>query len=101
MVGSSKESDISVCGTKTLGLIDSGSMITSISESFYDSLKAKPPLRDITEFGLSVLGASGSQMPYKGYIEADISVPFLGKTTYILYPYLLSWIPNTIIRFQL
>ena len=57
-------------------------MITSISETFYDSLKLKPPLTGITEFGLSVLGASGSQLPYKGYIEADISVPFLGNTTY-------------------
>ena len=56
---------------------DSGSMITSISDSFYDSLKPQPPLRDITEFGLSVLGANGSHLPYKDYIEADISVPFL------------------------
>ena len=53
MVGSSNESEITVCGSKTLGLIDSGSMITFISESFYDSLKPQPPLRDITEFGLS------------------------------------------------
>ena len=34
MVGSSNESYIIINGVKTSGLIDSGSMITSISESF-------------------------------------------------------------------
>ena len=73
---------ILICGIKTVGLIDSGSMITSVSESFYDSLQPKPVLHDITEFGLSVTSANGTQLPFKGYIEADISVPSLGNNTF-------------------
>ena len=82
MVGSANEGDILICGIKTVGLIDSGSMITSVSESFYDSLQPKPVLHDITEFGLSVTSANGTQLPFKGYIEADISVPSLGNNTF-------------------
>lgn len=84
MVGSSNEGDIVICGVKTIGLIDSGSMITSVSESFYDSLQPQPVLHDISDFGLSVIGADGNQLPYKGYIEAEVSVPCLENNTFII-----------------
>ena len=45
MVGSANENLISICGVETRGLIDSGSMITSISESFYKSLNPIPELK--------------------------------------------------------
>jgi hypothetical protein len=51
-------------------------MVTSISEEFYQSLQPLPALHELTEFGLSVESATGADVPYKGYIEADISVPF-------------------------
>lgn len=58
-----------ISGVKTVGLIDTGSMVTSISESFYDSMNPQPPLLDLKDFNLSltVLGATGNQLPYKGY----------------------------------
>ncbi|MCG8048682.1 MAG: RNase H-like domain-containing protein, partial [Candidatus Thiodiazotropha endolucinida] len=80
MVGSANEGQISIQGVITSGLIDSGSMISSISETFYNSLDPLPELHDISEFGLSVVSAGGSQLPYKGYIEASISVPSLGNS---------------------
>ena len=82
MIGSSNEDNILICGVNTLGLLDSGSRITSISEAFYGTLDPKPTLHSITEFGLSVTCANGTELPYKGYIEADIVVPSLGNTTY-------------------
>ena len=82
MIGSSNEDNILICGVNTLGLLDSGSRITSISEAFYETLDPKPTLHSITEFGLSVTCANGTELPYKGYIEADIVVPSLGNTTY-------------------
>ena len=82
MVGSSNESYIIINGVKTSGLIDSGSMITSISESFYHSLNPLPELRNITEFGLSIQSAGGAKLPYKGYIEAEISAPFLSNSVF-------------------
>lgn len=84
MVGSSNKGDITICGVPTKGLIDSGSMITSISESFYNNLNPLPQSRDIKEFGLSVLSANGDQLPYKGYIEAEISIPSLGNNNFVI-----------------
>ena len=82
MIGSSNEDNILICSVNTLGLLDSGSRITSISEAFYETLDPKPILHSITEFGLSVTCDNGTELPYKGYIEADIVVPSLGNTLY-------------------
>ena len=51
LVGSANESEIVICGAKTSASIDTGSMITSISESFYDCMEHKPELHDISELG--------------------------------------------------
>ncbi|MCG8034660.1 MAG: DDE-type integrase/transposase/recombinase, partial [Candidatus Thiodiazotropha taylori] len=53
-----------------------------MSESFYQSLNPLPELKDLTEFGLSVQGAAGVELPYKGYIEAEISVPILSNSVF-------------------
>lgn len=82
MVGSANEGEINIFGVNTSGLIDSWSMVSSISETFYNSLEPLPELRNITEFGLSVRSAGGNKLPYKGYIEASVSVPSLGNKTY-------------------
>lgn len=84
LVGDSNVSSVTVSGVETSGLIDTGSMITSISEKFYQSLQPLPVLHDITEFGLSVESATGAHLPYKGYIEADISVPFLVDVSFCI-----------------
>ena len=77
MVGKSNETEISIEGVKTIGLIDSGSQITSVSELFYQAFEPKPLLHDVRELGVSVTSASGSQIPVKGYIEVNVSVPFM------------------------
>lgn len=57
-------------------------MITTISESFYKSMNPLPELHKITEFGLSVQGANGEELPFKGYIEAEISAPILSSSIF-------------------
>lgn len=52
-------------------------MITCISENCYKSLNPRPVLMDIKDFDLQVFGAGGSKLPYLGYVEADVSIPFL------------------------
>ena len=86
LVGSANESEILICGAKTSGLIDTGFMITSIAESFYDFMEHKPVLHDVSELGLSlsVIGAYGSKLPYKGFIEADIYVTSLGNASFVI-----------------
>ena len=80
MVGPANVGSIKICGTETTGLIDSGAMISSLSESFYRSMNPVPKLGDTKDFGidLSVYGANGSKLAYIGYIFADVSVPKLG-----------------------
>ena len=82
IVGSSNEGEISVNGLKTSGLIDTGYMITSVSEQFNNSMDPVPELHDLDEFGLSVQGATGKELPFKGCVEAEISVPFLSDSVF-------------------
>jgi len=58
-------------------LVDSGSMVTTVSESFYNSLEDKPSLNSIENLGLKVSIADGSALSYKGYIECTVIIPFL------------------------
>lgn len=57
-------------------------MITSVSERFCNSLDPVPELKDLTDFSLSIQGAAGIDLPYKGYIEAEISVPLLSNCVF-------------------
>lgn len=58
-----------------LALVDSGSMVSTISLSGYKTLIDKPELRDISSLEVSV--ADGSVLPYLGYIECCVSIPLL------------------------
>ena len=80
MVGPANVGKIIICGTETTGLVDSGSMVSSFSESFYKSMDPVPELGDTKDFGLdlAVYGPNGSRLVDCGYIVADISVPSLG-----------------------
>ena len=84
MIGPPNVAKIVICGSETNGLVDSGSQITSISESFYRSMDPLPELGDTRDSGidLEVYGANGSQLVYSGYIKADVSVPNLGSITH-------------------
>ena len=82
MVGHSNESNIIVNGEKTCALVDTGSMITCISEKFYHSLSHKPELRSIDDFDLKVFSAEGSSLPFSGYVEVELQVPFLSKESF-------------------
>ncbi len=77
LVGSSNEGNIFVQGQSVKALIDSGSMVTTISETFYNSLPDKPALKSIEDLGLKVSIADGSALKYLGYIECNIVIPFL------------------------
>ena len=52
-------------------------MITTISEDLYKSLTPLPQLNSLDDFNLKVEGAGGHNLPYCGYIECMIQVPFL------------------------
>ena len=74
MVGPSCTSSMIVNGVKTLGLLDSGSQVTVISESFYRKELQSLTLNKL-DANLQVTGAGGQSVPYLGYIVSPISMP--------------------------
>jgi len=75
MVGHANESSIILENQYVLALIDTGSMISTISESYYDNMENRPELKKIEDFNLDISGANGQEIPYKGYIEAEVRMP--------------------------
>ena len=68
---------------KTYALINSGSMITTISEDFYNLLRPLPQLQLLSKLdNFTVEGAGGHDLPHSGYIECTIEVPFLAKQSF-------------------
>ncbi|MEW8548759.1 MAG: hypothetical protein AB2693_35110 [Candidatus Thiodiazotropha sp.] len=49
MVGPANVGKITICGTETMGLIDTGLMVMSISKSFYKSMNPVPEFGDKLE----------------------------------------------------
>lgn len=73
MVGPAPEMSISVCGALTKGLLDTGSAVSTMSMSFFDSLYPQPALRNVNDLVVNI--ADGSTLPYHGYVEADFEIP--------------------------
>ena len=55
-------------------LLDTGSVVTTISEYYYKTMENKPELHSMDNFGIKVTAANGGMLPYTGYIEAEIEV---------------------------
>ena len=61
-------------------ILDTGSMVSTISESFFNKfLKSKFELHPDQSW-LKLRAANGLDIPYIGYIETDVVVPSSGKT---------------------
>ena len=74
VVGPVCETTINVDGIATTGLIDSGSQVTIISESFYRDYLKDRPIEQL-ESALGIMGAGGQTVPYLGVISVPISLP--------------------------
>ncbi|CAG2232180.1 unnamed protein product [Mytilus edulis] len=77
MIGLANESFIYINNTKCKALIDTGSMISTISEGMLNELTPPPELKSLDDFSLSISVAGGTTLPYLGYIEASIKVDFV------------------------
>lgn len=94
MVGHSNDCVLYIYGQKTNALIDTGSMVTCISENFYESLEHKPVIRDLQDFQLNVYGAGGNVLPFLGYIEAEVRIPCLTENPFFV-PVLVRKLSNS------
>ena len=76
LVGPANEADILIHNVQANALIDTGSMVTTISQSFYLSLPFRPQLLSLDDFGIDISIADGTTLDVLGYIETNISLPF-------------------------
>ena len=72
MVGSNNESVIVIEGIETKALLDTGSCVSTMCQSFYDEHLKHLPLNPVEDI-LRLECADGSFMPYTGYIQVQMS----------------------------
>ena len=73
LVGCINEAHIEINGIQAKALLDTGSCVCVVSRSFVDQHLQNLEIHKIYQL-LNIECADGSQLPYIGYIEADISV---------------------------
>jgi len=73
LVGNSNTIAVKVNNISAQALMDTGSQVTTISSAF---MSESLPLENISELSelITVKGAGGNILPYKGYVELDISI---------------------------
>ena len=62
---------------KTRALIDSGSMISTITGDFLDHLKPIPEILPLEKCDLDIKVADGFTLTYEEYVTVEVTVPFL------------------------
>ncbi|KAH3741842.1 hypothetical protein DPMN_048571 [Dreissena polymorpha] len=72
----------SLNGCLFTALIDSGSMVTTISENGLKSLSEKPQIIPLDTLGLKLSTADGSLLKYCGYVEGTICVPSMSNIAF-------------------
>lgn len=74
LVGPASTVEVTINGHLCQALLDSGSQVTIVFESWYSKNLDYVPIHPLT--GLSIWGLSSSSYPYKGYIVVDVTFPF-------------------------
>ena len=94
LVGKTNTEVIRINGVDCSALLDSGSVISSVSESFYkEHLADKLDLRPISEafpFGLHITSATEHQLNILGFVEVDVMFPGLFRPIPVLVTVLRS-----------
>ena len=76
LVGKENTSGIIIENTRATALVDTGSAISTVCESFVDNIIPKPHIYSLDEVNLEVKVADGRTLPYTGCIEATVKLPF-------------------------
>ena len=85
LVGQVNREMIELDGVKCWALIDSGSVVSSISEGFYTQHCTHIPLQDVESIcDLNLVGATGDQIDVLGFIEVEVKLPALCETIPVL-----------------
>lgn len=74
LVGVKCTAQISISGKEVGCLLDTGSQVTTVPQSFYEAHLSNHPLKSLENL-LEVEGANGQAVPYLGYIELALKFP--------------------------
>ena len=74
LIGPRCTAAVSIEGVQCESIFDSGSQVTTISETFHASYMSSLPIKPI-QCLLEIEGAGGQNVPYLGYVEANITFP--------------------------
>ena len=74
LIGAANECVAAVNGRACLALLDTGSQITSISESFYNKHLSDCIIYPVESL-LRVVGAAGQDVPFLGYVDVEVEFP--------------------------
>lgn len=79
LIGTKCTAQVIIKNTPINCLMDTGSQVTTIPESFFNAHLSDHQLKSLDDL-LEVEGANGQAVPYLGYINLDITFPpdFLG-----------------------
>ena len=91
VVGKENISHIIIENTRTTALVDTGSAIPTVCESFVNNITPKPHIYSLDETDVEVKVADGRTLPYTGCIDATVKLPFSEASVEVL----LSVVPTT------
>lgn len=74
LVGSKCTASVNVDGVDCSCLLDTGSQVTTVAKSFYQTHLSEHSIRPISDI-LEVEGANGQPVPYLGYVEVHLKFP--------------------------
>ena len=73
LIGEVNEVNIMIGGKSAKALLDTGSVVSLVTETFYNNNLSNIEIKPVGEI-LNIECADGESLPYKGYIEIDIRV---------------------------
>ena len=73
MIGETNEATIEINNISTKALLDTGSCVSVVSDSFYKEHVGSCQLNPITSM-FHIECPDGQELPYSGFIEADLSI---------------------------
>ena len=92
LAGEANEAEVGINGVVCQALLDTGSTVSTITQSFYDEHLTDTPLQPIDDL-LKVECAGGQLLHYVGYVEAELRA--IGITETSGQPALFLVVPDT------
>lgn len=74
LIGPKCSATVTIEGSHSNSLLDTGLQVTTVSKSFYESHLSHQPILPLNDL-LDIEGAGGQEVPYLGYIEVSILSP--------------------------